>query len=75
VSKPTIIDMERVLKRHFPEIDDFPLLRTLSFVAWELDVSRRDLLKSLKNPRKVLWYRRGKVFVPPDVYTKWKNGV
>lgn len=47
----TVIEMEHVLKRHFPSVEDFPLLRTLSFVAWELDVPRKELLKSLRKPR------------------------
>jgi hypothetical protein len=71
--KPTISDMERVLKKHFPHLEEFPLLRTLSSVAWELSVSRRDLLRTLKDPRKVLWYRGGKIYVPPDVYLRWKQ--
>ena len=73
MSRPTIIEIERVLRKHFPEVEDFPLLRTLSFVAWELDVSRRDLLRSLREPRKVLWYRGKKIYVPPDVYSRWKD--
>jgi hypothetical protein len=71
--KPNIADMERVLKKYFPDLEEFPFLRTLSYVAWELRISRRDLLKTLREPRKVLWYRGGKIYVPPDVYLRWKE--
>lgn len=71
--KPTITDLERVLKKNFPEAADFPLLRTLSYVSWELDIPQRELLKTLRDPRKVLWYRGKKIYVPPDVYARWKQ--
>lgn len=73
MGKPTVADIERILRKHYPEEENFPILRTLSYVAWELDISQRTLLRSLKEPRKVLWYRRGKIYVPPDVYLRWKN--
>lgn len=73
MAKPTITDLERVLRKHFPHLEDFPLLRTLSYVAWELDISRRDLLKTLRDPKKALWYRGGKIYVPPDIYARWKQ--
>lgn len=72
--RPTVSDIERLLRKHYPEVEDFPLLRTLSFVAWELDIPQKDLLRTLKKPRAVLWYRRGKIYVPPDIYLRWKQG-
>lgn len=74
MSKPSIRDLERVLRRNFPEEEHFPLLRTLAYVAWELDIPRKDLLRTLRKPREVLWYRGGKIYVPPDVYIRWKQG-
>jgi hypothetical protein len=75
MAKPTITDLERVLRKSFPHLEDFPLLRTLSYVSWELSIPQRDLLKRLKDPKKVLWYRGGKIYVPPDIYARWKQGV
>ena len=72
MAKPTITDMERVLRRYFPEVRTFPLLRTLSHVAWELGISRRELLKSLREEKAVLWVQGSKIFIPPDVYYRWK---
>lgn len=71
VNHPTVAEMERVLREHWPDVDEFPLLRTLAAAAWELGVSQRTLLRSLRSPRTTLWYRRRKVYVPPDVYQHW----
>jgi hypothetical protein len=67
--------MERTLRRQYPEVSTFPLVRTLAAAAWELQVSQRMLLSTLKNPRKTLWYRCGRVYVPPDVYERWRQTI
>jgi hypothetical protein len=67
--------MERVLRHAYPEVETFPLLRTLPAVAWELDVPVRVLVRSLKDPRRTLWRRNGKTYVPPDVYERWKEKI
>jgi hypothetical protein len=68
---PAVAEMERILRQHWPDVDEFPLLHTLATVASELEVTLRTLLRSLRSPQTVLWYRRGKVYVPPDVYQRW----
>lgn len=73
--KPTIFDLERTLRQVYPEVTTFPLLRTLAAVAWELGVPARILVRSLKNPKRSLWRRNGRTYVPPDVYERWKTQV
>lgn len=70
--RPTVADFERTLRQAYPEVVSFPLLRTLPAVAWELDVPVSVLVRSLKDPKKSLWRRHGKTYVPPDVYERWK---
>ena len=73
LKRPSVIDMERTLRREYPEVESFPLLRTLAAVAWELDVPARYLVRSLRDPRGSLWRRNGKTYVPPDIYERWKR--
>jgi hypothetical protein len=42
----------------------------MTAATWALNVSRRTLLRTRKNPREVLWYLELQVYVPP-VYARW----
>lgn len=70
--KPSVVEMERVLRHHYPDVSSFPLVRTLAAVAWELGISQHDLLRTLPD-RRILWRRKGKIYVPPDVYERWRT--
>ena len=65
--------MEQTLWDVYPEVESFPLLRTLPAASSELGVPVRVLIHTLKNPWKTLWRRGDKVYVPPDVFERWRH--
>lgn len=60
------------MRRLYPEVIVFPLVRTLAAAAWELGVSQRELLRTLPEGKWALWHRKGKMYVPPDVFERWR---
>jgi hypothetical protein len=71
--KPTVRDLEQTLLDVYPDEESFPLLRTLHAASSELGVPARVLVRTLKNPGQTLWRRGDKVYVPPDVFERWRR--